>query len=122
MVLFEVFTPWCYCGSVYTVVLLLVLGKASWLHKAIPIIGANACAALKHTLLVVGLYFIRSFLAMGCPTNFAARILKILACSYNLACTIEGCFYMVLKGPFLNGTRLPVDQILLLGCVICQSP
>jgi len=23
---------------------------------------------------------------------------------------------MVLKGPFLNGTRLPVDQILLLGC------
>jgi hypothetical protein len=51
------------------------------LHKAIPMVGANACATLKHTLLVVGFYFIRSFLAMWCPTNFAARILKILAYS-----------------------------------------
>jgi hypothetical protein len=56
------------------------------LHKAIPMVGANACATLKHTLLVVGLYFIRFFLAIKCPTNFAARILKILACSWNLAC------------------------------------
>ena len=47
------------------------------LHKAIPMVGANACAALKHTLLVVGFYFIRSLLAMWCPTNFAARTLKI---------------------------------------------
>jgi len=34
---------------------------------------------------------------------------------------LESClhiltFYMVLKGPFLNGTGLPVDQQLLLGC------
>jgi len=29
------------------------------LHKAIPMVGgANACAALKHSLLVVGFYFI----------------------------------------------------------------
>jgi hypothetical protein len=51
------------------------------MHKAISMVGANACAALKYTLLVVGFYFICSFLAMWCPTNFAARILKILALS-----------------------------------------
>jgi hypothetical protein len=59
------------------------------LHKAIPIIGANACAAWKHTLLVVEFYFICSFLAMGCPTNFAARILKIPAYNWSLACTCK---------------------------------
>jgi hypothetical protein len=33
------------------------------LHEAIlAMVGANACAALKHTLLVVEFYFIRSFL------------------------------------------------------------
>jgi hypothetical protein len=57
------------------------------LHKAIPMIGVNACAALKHTLLVVGFYFIRSFLALWFQRDIAARILKILACRWNLACT-----------------------------------
>jgi hypothetical protein len=40
-------------------------------------VGVNVCAALKHTLLVVGIYFIRSFLSMWCPTDFAAMILQI---------------------------------------------
>jgi hypothetical protein len=75
------------------------------LHKVIPLVRADACAALKHTLLVIRFYFIRSFLSMGCPTDFTARI---------LLAHFRGCFYMVLKGPFLNGTRLPVGQILLL--------
>ena len=65
-------------------------------------VGANACAALKHTLPMVRFYFIHSLL---CVSN---RL-----CSKDLE---EGCFYMVLEGPFLNGTRLPVDRILLLGC------
>jgi hypothetical protein len=65
------------------------------LHKAIPTVIANAYASLKLTLLVVAFYFIRSFLAMGCPTNFAAGILKLLACIWNLACTSKGRFYMV---------------------------
>jgi hypothetical protein len=65
------------------------------LHKVIPLVRADACAALKHTLLVIRFYFIRSFLSMGCPTDFAARILKILACSWNLACTFKGCFHML---------------------------
>jgi hypothetical protein len=51
------------------------------LHNPNGIVGANACAALKHTLLVIGFYFIRVFLAMWCPTNFTASILKILACN-----------------------------------------
>ena len=34
-------------------------------------------------------YFIRFFLVMRCPTNFAARISKILACNWNLACTLK---------------------------------
>jgi hypothetical protein len=46
-------------------------------YKAIPMVGVNVCAALKHTLLMVGFYFIRSFLSMWCPTDFAARILQI---------------------------------------------
>jgi hypothetical protein len=60
---------------------------ASWLWDAIPMVGVNVCAALKHTLPVVGFYFIHSFLATGCLADSAARILEILACSWNLACT-----------------------------------
>ena len=45
------------------------------LHKVIPLVRADACAALRHTLLVIRFYFIRSSLSMGCPTDFTARIL-----------------------------------------------
>jgi hypothetical protein len=38
---------------------------ATKLHKAIPKVGASAYAVLKHTLLVVRLYYIRSSLAVG---------------------------------------------------------
>jgi len=92
------------------------------LHKAIPMVVADACATLIHTLFVIIFCFIRSFFAMGCPTGFAAEILKIVACSCNLACKFKGRFYMVLKGPFLSGTRFPVDQILLLGCWYMPIP
>jgi hypothetical protein len=33
--------------------------------------------------------------------------LKTLARNWNLACTFKGCLYIVFKGTFLNGTRLP---------------
>jgi hypothetical protein len=46
------------------------------LHKVTPIC-ANACATLGRTLLVVGFYFIGSFLAMWRSKYSAARILKI---------------------------------------------
>jgi hypothetical protein len=68
--------------------------------QAIPMVGTAACAALKHTLIVVGFYSIRSFLAIWCLTDFAARILKILACSWNLACTYKGCFVWYWRAHF----------------------
>jgi hypothetical protein len=72
-------------------------------------VGANACAALKHTLLVV-------------QQIKAARILKILACSWNLACTFRGCFYMVLEVPFLMELGFQWTKYCSWDVGICQSP
>jgi len=69
---------------------------------------------IEKTLLVVGFYFIPSFLAMWCPQisqQGSQRSLLAIGILHS-----KGRFYMVLKGPFLNGTWLPVDQLLLLEC------
>jgi hypothetical protein len=111
------------------------------LHKAIPRVGANACAALKHsrswsdsnsfvlsllwsvqqTSSVHPFYFIRSFFAIGCPTNFAARILKILACSWNLACAFKGCFIWY-RRTHLMALGFQWTKYCSWDVGICQSP
>jgi len=118
LLLGEVLVGWAvpFLWLVYMVVI------TTKLHKAIPMVGANACAALKHTLLMVGFYFIRSFLATGCPSDFAAGILKILACIWNLACTFKGCFYMVWKGHFLMALGIQWTKYCSWDVTICQSP
>ena len=75
------------CHSSYWTGVLVVV--ATKLHKGISMVtwGVSAFAALKHTLLVIGFYWICSFLALWCPAESAEWILKILACSWNHACT-----------------------------------
>jgi len=61
---------------------------ATKLHEAIPMVGANACAALKHTLLVVGFCFIiRFFPCYGVSSRFRSKDFDEppCACSYRTA-------------------------------------
>ena len=68
------------------------------LYKAIAMVGANACATLGRTLLVVGFYFIGSFLAMWRSKYSAARILKIRSVPVE-----EVLFYVGMSPPFGSG-------------------
>jgi hypothetical protein len=53
---------------------------------------------IETSLLVVGFDFIRSLLAMGCPADFAARILKIRSVPVE-----EVLFYVGMSPPFGSG-------------------
>jgi len=80
---------WCWPTRINYMIIMIQVGLARtvYIHRIWPYIWWFPCQ--KYRICTVYIWF--------WPTLFI------------------GCFYMVLKGPFLNGTRLPVDQILLMG-------